>query len=275
MRMGPVAEEYTPGFTVVAQRLDFEIDFVTRSITGKSIINVLPQRRDLKELRFHARQCEIHEDDVTVDQKSAETHYDDYYKRVAIPDYMKLGPQQHEVQKERVKPLLQSKPVPGEVVIYLPNSVRVKEVDPFSEEAPTILRERIMATARAGSVNGGTATTPNLTPKMALEGATYKPLEVVIPFTTKNYREGLFWVGLDDGDARYPHMYSRHSNYRGVASCIFPCFDDPHMRCKWEIIIKCGRTLGDALRRPVVAKTNGVNGIRRSEERRVGKECPV
>lgn len=258
LRMQPVAEEYTPGFLVLAQRLEIEIDFVTRSITGKSIISVAPQRRDIKELRFHARQCEIHEDDVTINRNAAETHYDDYYKRVAIPDYMKLGPQQHEVQKDRIKPLLQSKPVPGEVIIYLPKEVRIKEVNPFSEAAPLVVRERAVATVRAGSVNGGTATTPILTPKTAAENLQYTALEVVIPFTTKNYREGLFWVGLDDGDVRYPHMYTRHSNYRGVASCIFPCLDDPHQRCKWEVIIKCGRTLGDALRRPVSAKMNGV-----------------
>ena len=267
LRLAPVAEEYTPGFIVSHHKLEFEIDFVTRSITGYSEITILPQRRDIKELRFHARQCDIHEDEVKVNGRSAETHYDDYYKRVAIPDYMKLGPQQHEVQKERVKPLLQSKPVPGEVIIYMPRSVPIKEVNPFSEKAPTPVRDR--AIARAGSiVDGGTATTPILTSRtMEDQGTRYAPLVVTIPFTTKSFREGLFWVGLDDGDVRYPHMYSRHSNYRGVASCIFPCFDDPHMRCTWEIIIKCGRTLGDALRKLVVAKTNGVNGVSKERER--------
>ncbi len=262
LRIAAPVEECTPGFIVSHQRLEFEIDFVTRSITGRTEITILPQRRDIKELRFHARQCQIHEDYVKVNGRSAEWHYDDFYERMDIPDYMMIGPNQHEVQKERIKPLMSGEPVPGELIIVLPKSVRIEDVNPFSEAAPVAVRERALSAMRASSVaaHGGNITTPILTPRAPEDNSLrYAPLVVSIPFTTKKFREGLFWVGLDDGDVRYPHTYTRHSNYRGVASCIFPCYDSPHMRCSWEIMVKCPKTLGDALRKPVKSKTNGVS----------------
>ncbi|OAA63751.1 transcription initiation factor tfiid subunit tsm1 [Niveomyces insectorum RCEF 264] len=71
--------------------------------------------------------------------------------------------------------------------------------------------------------------------------------EIVIPFRTSHIRDGLHFVGVEEGDTRFPHVYTRHSPEPGIAACIFPCLDDPGSRCFWKIHIKCPRTLGDAL----------------------------
>lgn len=266
-----VAEEYTPGFVISHQKLEIEVNFNTRSINGRTEITILPQLRDLKELRFNARQCKIPDAGVKINGKSAEIHYDDPYERVTVPDYLIQTANQHEVQKDRVKALTQPKPVPGELTIYMPKSVRIEDVNPFSEQAPSAVRDRALATGRSSSVlaNGGSTSvsTPVLMPKTSEDQALrYAPLTVTIPFTVKNFRDGLHWVGVEDGDGRYPHVYTRHSPFPGVASCIFPCFDDPSMRCTWEVIIKCGRTLGDALRRPIAAKTNGAHSTKKEHD---------
>jgi len=268
-RPPPAIEEYTPGFIVSHQKLEIEVNFVTQSITGRTDITILPQRRDLKELRFNARQCQIPDEGVKVNGKSAGIQYDDPYERVTVPEYLMQTADQHEVQKDRVKALIQSKPVPGELTIYMPKSVRIEDVNPFSEQAPRAVRDRALATVRSSSVvNGGplSVSTPVMTPKTSEEQALrYAPLTVSIPFSTRNFRDGLHWVGMEDGDTRYAHVYTRHSLVPGVASCIFPCLDNPSMRCTWEVVIKCGRTLGDAMRKPP-AKSNGNHSNRKEHE---------
>jgi len=74
-------------------------------------------------------------------------------------------------------------------------------------------------------------------------------IKISIPFRSKNIRDGLHFVGVDEGDSRYPHVYTRHSLEPGTASCIFPCVDDPGSRHPWKISIKCPRTLGDVFAR--------------------------
>ncbi|KFZ11019.1 hypothetical protein V501_04946 [Pseudogymnoascus sp. VKM F-4519 (FW-2642)] len=257
-------EEYSPGFVVSHQKLEIEIDFVGRCIRGRTEITILPQRRDLRELRFNARQCEIKERGVLVNGRAAEIQYEDPYERVDIPDYIIQNAHQHEVQKDRVKSLLNSRIVPGELTIYMPKSVKIEDVNPFSEQAPSAVKDRALVNARASSVaaNGTsiTASTPILTPKSSEDQSIrFAPLTVSIPFSVKSFRDGLHWVGVQDGDTKYPHVYTRHSLFGGVASCIFPCIDNPAMRCTWEIVIKCGRTLGDAMRRTIPLKANGIH----------------
>ncbi|KFY26240.1 hypothetical protein V493_04210 [Pseudogymnoascus sp. VKM F-4281 (FW-2241)] len=80
-RAAAPVEEYSPGFVVTDQKLDIEVDFVGRCIVGRTEITILPQRRDLKELRFNARQCEISGRGVLVNGRAAEIQYEDPYER--------------------------------------------------------------------------------------------------------------------------------------------------------------------------------------------------
>ncbi len=65
---------------------------------------------------------------------------------------------------------------------------------------------------------------------------------------------------MDEGDSRFPHVYTRHSVEPGTASCIFPCVDDPGGRCTWILRIKCPRTLGDALEQPLASHQQAAVG---------------
>lgn len=246
----PVEEEQGLGFVVSHQKLELEIDFVAQSISGRTDITILPQRKDLRVLRFNARQCDIPAGGVTVNGAVASISHERSYNRIGLSKHILWGVEQHEMQKEKISQLLTAKSNAGELEVILPKSIRIEEVNPFAESAPNAVKERVMnvAVARASSVN---ATTPVMTPRTADDsGLRFAPLTISIPFTTRDIRDGLHFVGVEPGDRRYTHVYTRHSLHPGIASCIFPCVDDSAMRCTWDVAIKCGRTLGDALKRP-------------------------
>ena len=280
----PKALEY--GFIVSNQKVELEIDFSTKSLTGRTEITILPQTRDLRTVKVDARQCIIPPNGILVEGKAAEHSYEDPMSSVDIPKHFLWGAEQHGMQKSRLDNATENMRADGALEITIPKGVRIEEVDPFSENAATALTQRALGISAARNssivVDSGTgplSATPTITPKTAAEqSARFNPLTVTIPFSTKHFRDGLHFVGLDVGDSRFPHVYSRHSMDPGTASCIFPCIDDPAMRCTWDISIKCSRTLGDALKRRHVfhnhkgpvhhvkkglanGNVNGINGV--------------
>ncbi|RDL33106.1 uncharacterized protein BP5553_08545 [Venustampulla echinocandica] len=264
------------GFTVLHQKLELEIDFTTQSLTGRTEITIVPQTRDLKTIRIHARQCSIKRGKVLVNGLPANFNYEDPMKSLDIPKYVDWGANQYHLQRDRLGKLTGDKkeseleehaghgngtqeltvPKGGDpkdhtaLEIAIPKGVRVEEIDLFSEGAATPLGQRSsMGVAARMSVADNM-----LTPKTATEPAgRFQPLTVSIEFSTNYWRDGLQFVGLAEGDARFPYVYSKHWIDSGTASCIFPCVDDPAMRCLWDVTIKCSRMLGDALKRKPAA----------------------
>ena len=253
----PVPGVPEQSFIVSHQKVELDVDFATQTLSGRCEITILPQTKELSTIQIDARQCVIPSDGVMVNGRSAEFEYEDPMKALNIPEFYAWGAEQFEMQRDRLKPLADEKKMEGTLLIELPPSVRIEQVDPFSENAANVVTQRALGAAAArlsstgiDGINGPASATSTLTPKTAAEKfSDFQPLTITISFTTKNFRDGLHWVGLGEADQRYPHIYTRHSYDRGTASCIFPCVDDPAMRCTWEISIRCSRTLGDALKR--------------------------
>ncbi|KAG4034749.1 hypothetical protein MFRU_002g01020 [Monilinia fructicola] len=242
------------GFIVVHQKVELEVDFSTKTLRGRTEIQILPQTKELQTIHIHARQCSIPQKKVLVNGQVASFSYEDPHKKLEVPDYYSWDIESHKMQKDRVKFLSSDSKLAGTIEIEIPDSVRIEEVDPFSDKAATPVTQRAVgvAVARNSSValEGGSASVPVFTAKTAAEQASrFQPLTVTIPFVTNRIRDGLQFVGVEEGDVRFPHVYTKHSMERGVACCIFPCVDDSAMRCSWDISIKCSRTLGDALKR--------------------------
>jgi transcription initiation factor TFIID subunit 2 len=88
----------------------------------------------------------------------------------------------------------------------------------------------------------------------------YASIKVEIEYVLEDFRDALQFVGIEDGDARYPHVYTRNSPFPGTASCFFPCVDDGITKCIFDIAIRYPRTVGDAFSkaRPAAAAVNGV-----------------
>ncbi|KAE8451045.1 hypothetical protein EG329_004717 [Mollisiaceae sp. DMI_Dod_QoI] len=263
----PKVPEY--GFVVSHQKLELEVDLSTQSITGRVEITILPQIRDLRTIKIDARQCAIPQNGVRINGIPAEFEYEDTMAALTIPPAHVWSGEQYGMQRDRILPLTDNRKANGALEITLPKQVRIEEVDPFSENAASAVTSRALgaSAARISSValdgTSGPLSATTLTPKTAAEqAARFQPLYVSISFSIKNFRDGLHFVGVNEGDARFPHVYTRHSMDSGTASCIFPCIDDPAMRCTWEISIKCSRTLGDALKRkPTPPKNRGLNHI--------------
>ncbi|CAD6445522.1 c532a180-3347-4721-a20c-9240cff29a00 [Sclerotinia trifoliorum] len=242
------------GFIVVHQKVELEVDFSTKTLRGKTEIQILPQTKELQTIHIHARQCSIPQRQVLVNGRIASFSYEDPHKKMEVPDYFSWDTESHKMQSDRIKFMASDNKLAGTIEIELPDSVKIEEVDPFSDKAATPVTQRAggAAVIRNSSValEGGPVVAPAFIAKTAAEQASrFQPLTITIPFVTTRIRDGLQFVGVEEGDVRFPHVYTKHSMERGVACCIFPCVDDSAMRCSWDISIKCSRTLGDALKR--------------------------
>lgn len=98
--------------------------------------------------------------------------------------------------------------------------------------------------------------TPAPTARLDASAPAFVPIIVRIEFEVENIRDGFHFVGCDPEDQRFPHAYTTHSPVPGSTCAIFPCIDDVHERCTWDLEITVPRTLGD-LRR--AAKVDGDN----------------
>ena len=278
------------GFVVSHQKVELEVDFSTQSLTGRTEITALPLQKTLRNIRIDARQCTIPVGGITVNGKVAKFGYEDPMKLLDVPPYYNWDAHQHELQKSRLRPLVDDDARAQVALdIEIPKTVGIEEVNPFSESAANALTERAIgaSAARHASIVANGLNEPQsavpMTPKTATEQlARFQPLVVSISFSIARFRDGLHFVGLGEGDRRFPHVYTQHSVDPGTASCVFPCVDDPAMRCSWELVIKCSRTLGDALKkRPKPSHhtkqhansiTSGVNGLSLSEESDINED---
>jgi transcription initiation factor TFIID subunit 2 len=246
------------GFVVSHQTVHLDIDFSTQSLTGCCELIILPQTKDLRTIKIDARQCAIQAGTVKVNEKAADFAYEDPMKLLEIPKQFDWSSGHFDLQKDRLKPLT-GDAAGGSLVVTIPKGIKVEEVDGLSENSALAPTPRgSVAPLRSASIilDGAVplSATSNLAPKTATDQSPrYQPMTVSIPFSIKHFRDGLHFVGCSEADQRYPHVYTKHSMDPGVASCIFPCVDDPALRCTWDIHITCSRTLGDALkRRPAV-----------------------
>ncbi|RDW87596.1 hypothetical protein BP5796_03290 [Coleophoma crateriformis] len=263
MENAPAAEPEKPkktdyGFTVINQKLELEIDFATQSLAGKTEITIVPTTSILTDIHLDARQCCIPKNKVLVNGKVAAFDYVDYSEALDIPKQYAWTAHHSSLQMDRLRPMNDEvNPTKG-LVVHIPKSIRIEEADPFSDSSTIVVAQRGLGaiTSRPSIAPEGT-NDPLPTPAIASQKASlgqaspYTELTITVPFTTKHFRDGLQFVGLSEGDARYPHVYTKHSLDPGMACCIFPCVDDSTMRCTWDISITCSKTLGDALKKPV------------------------
>ncbi len=251
--MAPLFEILSPqvpelGFSVSHQKVELDIDLPSRSLRGRTEMTIRPHSKDLRSVRLNCRQCELKH--LTVNGKSSSgLTYRDPYSRTTLP--WKAGAHQYHMLQQRIEGQLKSPPE-EELIINLPKSLKIEELDPFSEEAQTTFLSKGVGSSKGD----GSATIPEL-----LQSNRFVPIQVNIEFIVKNIRDGMQFVGWEDEDLRYPHAYTTNYLSPGTACCLFPCTDDLTSRSTWEISVKCQRTVGDALRssktQPLVNSVKG------------------
>ncbi|KAJ9319411.1 hypothetical protein DTO271D3_180 [Paecilomyces variotii] len=237
------------GYSVAHQKVELEIDFVNKSLKGKTEITIHPHYKDLRLIRLNFRQGDLKR--LNVSGKAPTTKYTDPYDSLNL-----YGPHYHQRLAAKIDPLLKTQSDP-ELVVMIPKSVRIEELDPFSIEA-----QNQMALRATGSGEDADGPLSSKTAETALPRFT--ALTVYAEFAIDNIREGLHFVGLNNGDRRYPHAFTTNSTGLGAGSCLFPCVDDPSSRCTWEISIKCPSTLGDLFDRKTKETQNNKSTASRS-----------
>jgi transcription initiation factor TFIID subunit 2 len=242
------------GFSVAHQKLELEVDFVGKCLKGKTEITIHPHHKDLKVIRLNFRQGELKR--LNVSGKAPTTKYTDAYDSLNL-----YGLQYHQRLSTKIGSLLKHQPDP-ELIVTIPKSVKVEELDPFSLEAQNQMALRATGTADDPDAPPSSKTAETSLPR-------FSALTIYAEFTVSSIRDGLQFVGVDSGDRRYPHVYTTNGLSPGVGCSLFPCVDDSSSRCTWEISIKCPCSLGDLLDRKGQETSNSnapgkskINGIR-------------
>ncbi|PVI08152.1 hypothetical protein DM02DRAFT_511270 [Periconia macrospinosa] len=145
---------------------------------------------------------------VTVAGREASFDYNNLYERLSL--YPGTGLEQYHFPQGRIRK--HEDHVEKELVISVPEKTRIKEV----------------------RLSGA-------------QDTSCESLEVVIEYVLEDFRDAVHFAGVEDGDARYPHAYTRNSPFPGTASALFPCLDDGTTRGTFDVSIRYPRTVGDAL----------------------------
>lgn len=264
--MAPVADAESPhapdlGFSISHQKVELDINLLPRSLRGRTEITVNPHSKDLRSVRLNFRQGEIRS--LTVNGKPcAGLKYEDPYNRTTLP--FRAGVHNFFMLQEKLTGPLNNPPE-KELTVKLGKNVKIDELDPFSEEAQSILlsktfgsNKRELGDSSAIDLTQGSRTGIEQT-------ARFTPITLIIEYEIKRVRDGMHFVGWEEEDLQYPHAYSTNSLTPGSACCLFPCLDELTSRCTWEISIKCSKTIGDSVQKPSETKSllpaNGVKGL--------------
>jgi len=257
-------------YVVLKQSVHLDIDLQNKAIQGRADI-MIAIIEDVSDIYIDARQCEIETSKITVSGCATEATYVDPCGWLDLPSEFRWSASQWGLRKRRIQPLLHHRrteisALDHDLKCCQPNdgSLRVK-----------------MPTAKEIKQKNKDATKNELSDHVFHEDGSISACTISIPFKLKGVTDGLHFVGCDEADTRYPHVYTRHSAGPGTASSIFPCIDDPGCRNPWKVSITCPRTLGDAFRPPKSTQyqqkggvlSNGVNGVNR--KRKHGQEEPA
>jgi transcription initiation factor TFIID subunit 2 len=248
--VAPVAA--APKYSISQQDVDIDIDFAQRCIRGTTRIVVEPLERDLRELKFSCRQMIIKR--VKVDRYPVYNYeYDDPYKSLTIRDEYTVH--QHHWMKDNVMNGFTHKADP-DLRIPMPPKMRVQS------EGRVLLR--------LGSSLSLANSVPTPVSATADDGSSnFKKFTVEIQYEMRNVRDGLHWVGLEDGDHRYPHVYTySNSLVHTLANYVFPCVDQADKKFLWRVSITCPRTLGDIYAPSALSKKTQENEAIKNGEKK-------
>ena len=231
-----------PDFTVSHQTVALDIDFPTKSLTGSTTITINPLTPELKTIPLNFSQGKLTR--LTVNGKACVTSFNQWWEYQGAG----LGCRQWNVLLNKIDPWLRPNPI-AELNITLPKNVDRTAADPYDSRKSKVLKPIFkLKEENPASDSLGRQDSSGPESRSADDAAQkFSPILIKIDFTVENIRNGLHFVGLDENDQRYPHVFTTNSQFSpGAASCLFPCVDNLWSRHTFELIIKCPRTVADA-----------------------------
>ncbi|KAF2403964.1 hypothetical protein EJ06DRAFT_527544 [Trichodelitschia bisporula] len=220
--------QMAPGFQVLHQEVDLEVDFVTQRLTGTTEMVILPMKKDLRSINLFCRQLEVH--GVTVDKHSALLTHTDAYDYATI--HHGYGVEQYHSLRKSLEDAETE-----DLEIQIPKQVRIREAS--AADSMEIANAALKDDSSPG----------------------FKTLTLRIEYSVKGSRDGVHWVGLGENDFRYPHVYTYTSSLPETSPCfVFPCVGTLNARCTWRLSITCPRLLGDITKPGLQATNERTNG---------------
>ncbi|OAQ62616.1 transcription initiation factor TFIID complex [Pochonia chlamydosporia 170] len=258
----PIKDDPVQEFFVIKQEANLDVNFRERKIAGTVDIYIVIFSDKVEEVHLDAAHCEIDTDNVILTEmreahgeaiegqkRKAVVEYEDPYKRLSHPTSWRWKAEHHDLRRKRARNVFhnrktdvpaENREIEGCTPVY--GSLKISLRGGKESERPKLIIRK--STSNLDGIDKG-----------------HKQFKITIPFTNKNPRDGLHFVGVDALDNRYTHMYTRHSIQPGTA-CIFPCVDDHGARCDWRISIRFPRTLGDALDQALATQKDTMgNGV--------------
>ena len=268
--MAPIVETPVPppvdlGFSVSHQKVELDIDLRSRKLIGYTKITINPHSKDLRVVRLNCRQAAITR--LTVNGKPCSFFaYKDPYKNARL-QWNAAGVQQYDMLQRKLDGQFKDPPE-EELEVTIPKNIKIDELDPFSDEAQTILFSKPSGNNKRDSGDGSAVDLVQNSRTAIEQTARFTPIDLIIQYKIEKVRDGMHFVGWEEGDLRFPHAYTTNGLSPGSACCIFPCVDNLNAKSTWEISIKCQRTIRDALRHPqnsnIEPHQNGAHGVSNS-----------
>ncbi|KAH7399644.1 hypothetical protein BKA66DRAFT_452272 [Pyrenochaeta sp. MPI-SDFR-AT-0127] len=227
----PVDASTGDSFTLLKQQVELDFSFSPRRVKGRTTLDIQPDKAQLREIVLNCRQ--LKPTSIKIEGEKAGFSYSNLHQRLTL--YPGTGLEQYHFAKDRIaRHVVDSE---DELVIFVPEKTKIRAVKP----------------SEAGMADDA-------------QGTFYAPLKLEIDYELDDFRDALHFVGVEDGDPRFPHAYTRNSPFPGTASCLFPCIDDGETRCLFELSISHPRTLGDALSKVSAPSGNALAHANRTEK---------
>ena len=235
LEMAPALDDPSTGdsFTLLKQQVELDISFSPRRVKGRTTLDIQPDKAQLRDITLNCRQ--LTPTSIKIEGEKAGFSYSNLHQRLTL--YPGTGLEQYHFAKERIARHVLDRE--DELVIHVPEKIKIREVKP----------------SEAGMADDA-------------QGTFYAPLKLEIEYELDDFRDALHFAGVEDGDPRFPHAYTRNSPFPGTSSCLFPCIDDGETRCLFEVSIRYPRTLGDALSKAPPPSANGqtlTNGVEKAD----------
>lgn len=233
-------ENTEPRYSVTHQDVKLDVDFRLRKLVGTATLTIQPLSKDLRTIPLNCRGLNV--TGVTVEGQPVEIPRGrDPYDAYRVREVYTV--RQHEQIRNNIEQEIKDPPEPT-FIVTLPKQVRIKEFNPDTLSGVNSKVDSAIDAAMPISFEEG--------------DLMYTPLTLVVQYAVEKSREAVRWVGMQEGDSRYPHMYTCASSVPGLIPCfVFPIAGLPSSRCSWRLTINCPRTIGDFARPKPVGTVNG------------------
>ncbi|OBA18220.1 uncharacterized protein OGAPODRAFT_45382, partial [Ogataea polymorpha] len=265
------------------QKVTLDIDLAEQSVLGETELTVLPLNASVRQVKLDCRGMQIK--DITVNGKKASYHYGDFFQNDEYlndtenpvlanyeynPNYdthsevVKL--QQHHFYRARFYPLFSDQNNQGnpsssypentsELVIYIPDSIKLRLHDPTSKQT------------FSPNVSSTRSHTPLTTNAMMSSDKVYTPLNIRISYLIRNSKNGLLFHGGNGTTIPKNRWfcYTSNNDLGCSASSWVPCIDNFYEKPAWDINIIVPETVGDIGETKLVGSDEAKKALRRME----------